>query len=866
MNRRTGFPSFAAILLGSGCLLLATCMNATWMNEGAARERLELSVAPSAAAPRHDVMESSFCATCHPTIYAEHEQSTHGRAFSDEEVRLATARFSHQDCIICHTPRPIFETGLGMNPIRRHHGLEEGNTCMTCHWKPGHDYAGFAGSAECKTAFTEGSGTVEACASCHRNHGTPYQWERNPNGKESGRICIDCHMQPVEREVAVGGPVRRVRTHRFPASRSESQLARAYAYEARIEGNSVVVEIENRGAGHNFPTELKQRSVESLVVVRDLEGREVARSRMVFRDPYKRPYGLELPVNTQIPGGETRAHRVPIATASGTIECELFYKLYYPIEDYHPSLSRTLETRRIPFDGLTPSTEAVVSQPEVAVSTPEGITPELAGPANLVDYAHPPIGTVAVDIPAGDSEADIRRLVELFQFPVPEANAKARHRLVELGLKAVPALVESLGSWDNKTWNQGMNVLQAIGEPARPAVVPALDDPRLYVRLHARDLVARMDWAGPEVASALARGLAMSTPLDRASAASAVGALKIAGQAQTLRELLRDADPDVVRAAAFALAALGEKEAVPSILSALQAAHFAETRRDLASALAQLGSADGIPVLLAGLDHQDDLVRESFFEAYFRATGVHLGFDPLAPRAERLEIIAWLQADWAENGGPKKLVALRPEDRASSARAWKLVGDLGGSDLAASTPEMDQAMKEELVAIGEASVPALLQALKWAPGFADKRAAACECLGRIGDERAAPTLVATLRDPVVSVAAWAAWALERVRDPATVPALRRYEQRIQSLAATSRIPDSAGPVDRLLVQAGRARYLLGDESARDLLVGLLLSDDEFTRRLAIESLLERDGDDRGYEPDADLASRRAAVARWAAGK
>ena len=89
---------------------------------------------------------------------------------------------------------------------------------------------------------------------------------------------------------------------------------------------------------------------------------------------------------------------------------------------------------------------------------------------------------------------------------------------------------------------------------------------------------------------------------------------------------------------------------------------------------------------------------------------------------------------------------------------------------------------------------------------------------------------------------------------------------IRSLAATGRIHESAGPADRLLVQASRTRYLLGDESARDSLVGMLLSEDEPTRRLAIECLLERSGEDHGYEPDADLASRRAAVARWTAGK
>jgi HEAT repeat protein len=816
----------------------------------------------SSDAPRLDVMKSSYCKDCHPAEYAEHEQSTHGRAFTDEEVRLATARFSHQDCIICHTPRPIFETGVGMNPIRRHYDLEEGNTCMTCHWKPGYDYQSFHGGPECKGAFAEGSGTVEACASCHRNHGTPFQWEKNPNGKASGRICIDCHMEEVEREVGVGGPVRTARKHVFPASRSVSQVNRAYAYDAKIDGNAVVVTIKNKGAGHNFPTELKQRAVESLVIVRDIDGKEVARSRMTFRDPYKRPYGLELPVNTQIPGGQTREHRVPIAAAAGTVECDLFYKLYYPIEDWHPELSRVLETRKMSFDGLTPSTEAVVSEPEVKVKTPEGIQPELAGPANLVDYAHPPIGKVAVDIPAGSSAEDIQHLIELFQFPVPEANGKAQARLKEIGAPAIPALVQALGSWDNKTWNQAMLVLQGIGDPAKGAVVAAMDHAELYVRLHARELAARSDWGGPEASASLAKALAAPAALDRASAAAAIGGLKIVGHEAKLTALLADADPDVVRAASQALGALKAKDALPALRAALAVATFPETRRDLAVAMGRVGSTEGIPVLLAGLDYPDDLVRESYFEALFAATGVHDGYDPLEDRPRRLEAISRLQTWWSETPKKDVLRAHAAADKKSAARAAKLVGDIGGNDMAGSTPDSDKEMEEELVAIGEAALPALQQGLKWAPGFADKRAAVCRILGRIGDERGAPALSAALRDPVIAVAAWAAWGLERLHDPATIPALRRYEQRLLSLSMAGNIPAEVGPVDRLVAQADRSRLKLGDESARPALVGLLLSEDEYARRLAIEALFAHYGDDFGYEPDAPPDARRKAAAMW----
>ena len=137
------------------------------------------------------VSRAAYCATCHPEATAESLQNTHGRAFSDEEVRLAPARFSIEGCIACHTPRPVFETGIGMNPKKRLSHLEEGNDCFSCHARKGYDFSTFVGSkAECKSAFDERVGTVEACASCHKNHGTPYQWALAPAGTAAHR-CFD---------------------------------------------------------------------------------------------------------------------------------------------------------------------------------------------------------------------------------------------------------------------------------------------------------------------------------------------------------------------------------------------------------------------------------------------------------------------------------------------------------------------------------------------------------------------------------------------------------------------------------------------------------------------------------------------------
>lgn len=809
------------------------------------------------------VMKSSYCATCHPAAYAEHEQNTHGRAFTDEEVRLGTGRFSQADCIICHTPRPVFETGIGQNPIRRHFDLESGNTCMTCHWKEGQDYSRFTGGADCGTAFDPRVGTVEACASCHRNHGTPFQWEASPLGKEVGNVCIDCHMPRVQRPSAIGGPVKSVRSHTFPASRSESQLRRAYSYDAKIDGDEVVVRIENKGAGHNFPTELKQRAVESVVVVRDAEGNEVARSRMSFRDPYKRPYGLSLPVNTQIPSGEFREHRVPIGVADGVVTCELHYKLYYPIEDHHPDLARQLESRYLPFSGLTPSTRAVETEPEVAVVTPENITPEVAGAANLVDYAHPAIGKVEVDVPTGSSAQDIDTLIGLFQFPVPEANVRARKQLHAIGAPAVPALVKAMGSWDNKTWNQAMGVLEAIGEPAQPAVIDALGSDELYVRLHAAEMLGRLGIGGDKVAPQLVKSLARPNALDRSHAAAALGDLKVASATADLRRVVTtDRDPDVVRAAARALARIGARDATPDLRAVLTRFEWPETQRDIAEALAKLGDVTGVPLLIAGLDLHDDLVRESYFETLFALTGVHFAYEPLGPRDERLAAIAKFQGWWATTGDASVLQEPLKVDAHTSHEVKKLLEQFGGTD--GTVPEGDDAvLRERLIDIGTAAVPTLANiGLKYPPGFSVKRAKVCEVLGELRHPAAVPALISALRDPVIAVAAWANHALGMIGDQAALPPVQRYQARLESMARSGRWPVNAGSFESLSAQAAGTRFVLGDARAENELVGFLLSEDESVRVIALEPLRVRYGTELEFDPSASRAERSAAVEAW----
>lgn len=826
--------------------------------------RSENSVSPDAAAFDRDhfdrVQKAEYCASCHPAEVEEHRANTHGRAFLDPEARMATGHFTFGSCVACHTPRPVFETGIGMNPLKRTHHLEEGNSCLTCHQRGGYDMAQFRGGrADCEAAFDPRVGSVEACASCHKNHGTPYQWEHATNGNLAGRNCIDCHMPFTVRPPATGEEPRRVRRHTFFAGHSESQVRRAYAYSAKLEGNEVVVAVENRGAGHNFPTELKQRSVESLVLVFDREGREVARSRMVFRDPYKRPYGLNLPVNTQIPSGESREHRVPVPIADGVVETSLFFKKYFPIEDTHPTMSLRLETKTLPFAGITPSQKPITTPAEVHAALPESIDAQAASPGNLADFPHPKIGKVDVEIPDGSKEGDIDKLIGLFQWPVPQANRAAVDSLVKIGEKAVPKLIEALGSWDNKTWPQSQEALTRIGAPARPAILRAIESDGLFVRWHARELVARLGLR--EGIPILARYLSASEPLDRRGAVWALGELQAAEQAPKVVSLLEDRDPDVVAAAALALAAIDFRDGVPAVKRQLGLWPMVETKRDLAFALGMLGDAAGAEWLLSSLDYEDDLVRETIFQRFFDLTGKHEGYHPGLEPKERAHAIARLRAWWEASGGKNSL--RRPRSYPPMplrSEIQKLVATIGGNDFFPDDPPATEKAMTRLLEIGAPALPQVIHGFHWPPGFAKKRKLLCEFLAATPDLDAVPVLLETLEDPVIETAIAAVRALGASKDRAALAAVKKFDARFESLASTGRLPALPRSADSYRVEIARVLFDLGEERGLDAMLRVLWTGDEPGRALA-ERELRRFCDESEEESPTRVAEIGSQLAR-----
>jgi hypothetical protein len=346
------------------------------------------------------------------------------------------------------------------------------------------------------------------------------------------------------------------------------------------------------------------------------------------------------------------------------------------------------------------------------------------------------------------------------------------------------------------------------------------------VRIHAYELLGRMGWKGEpsKVVDALAHGGSpRPNALAAGSAAQAVGALHLEALEGRLEELLRDADPDVVRASARALAHLGVKTAVPALQAALASAFWVETRRDLSEALARLGDASGRPDADRGpRPARLDLTRESYFECALRRDRPALRLR--GARAARRS--AWRRSRVASLLGARG----RPGAAARrAAGAWKLNSEARrlvdasaaptARSRAATTPRPRRACFE----LGQNAVPAMTQlGLKLPARLRGQARLLCGVAGRAQAPRRRARAARHAARPGRVGAAWACTRSSRSATASRSPrcantssaALLRAPRRHPDLGRLARRPDR--PIRQGALNA-RAT------SAETELVALLLS-------------------------------------------
>lgn len=273
---------------------------------------------------------SEQCKQCHPQVYEEWSSSWHARAWSDPDVRLLSNDFANSDCIDCHASRPVFETGIGQRVLPRTARRGEGVDCIACHLLPdGHVSGGLvAGTrdvpdAPCRPTALRDLGSSAFCAGCHDQHDTTKQWKATDYAAR-GIGCIECHMKPVD---STGR-----KNHTMHGGHDIELVKSAVELRAKRIGGRWVVEVENVGAGHHFPTEERSRAG-------DVFWRPLGASTQPWRHAYRfrSPYRHENLPDTLLPAHETRSIPIEGDGAAGAIEVALFFTLRpYWADPEHP--------------------------------------------------------------------------------------------------------------------------------------------------------------------------------------------------------------------------------------------------------------------------------------------------------------------------------------------------------------------------------------------------------------------------------------------------------------------------------------------------------------------------------------------------
>ena len=240
---------------------------------------------------------SAECKECHPDVWDEWYSSHHRMAYTNPEVQKLSTGFQGKglDCLPCHLPRPMFETGFGVRPLERGTRREDGIDCFTCHYWPegnamlsGGPLGGSASAAPCQPSVTPSMRSMELCAPCHNQHKVHEDWKQTRYAipGDGFQDCNDCHMPEVERTRAAGG-LRKGRSHVFAGAHDPAMLRSSATITESLSGNDLLITVHNSGTGHNLPADERHRAVDIHLVLEMDDGGEYDVRVERFRNPYR---------------------------------------------------------------------------------------------------------------------------------------------------------------------------------------------------------------------------------------------------------------------------------------------------------------------------------------------------------------------------------------------------------------------------------------------------------------------------------------------------------------------------------------------------------------------------------------------------
>ncbi|MBL8900685.1 MAG: hypothetical protein JNM84_23840 [Planctomycetes bacterium] len=254
------------------------------------------------------------CAPCHERVFLEWSESAHAHAWTDRNARQSSREFTRVECRSCHAPQAVLATGLDVIAVEREAQREDGVHCLSCHGLPSGE-AGVAGlrdlpTAPCRPRRVEALATNALCFPCHEpRQGTLAEFARSSAAARDER-CATCHFPALE-----GRPGR---SHGDWGGANERFVRTGLRFACRVEGEALVVELENR-TPHRFPAESRTRS---LVVRVEHE------SGAVEHRSFRRPNEGESSPDERLEPEERRELRFALPGAEAPRRVELLFKTF----------------------------------------------------------------------------------------------------------------------------------------------------------------------------------------------------------------------------------------------------------------------------------------------------------------------------------------------------------------------------------------------------------------------------------------------------------------------------------------------------------------------------------------------------------
>ncbi|MEO8165956.1 MAG: multiheme c-type cytochrome, partial [Betaproteobacteria bacterium] len=301
-----------ALCIVAGLVSLAT---AKWWVADSPR-----AVSTNTTSPRQGTVEMSNadCRQCHQGVWDEWQASMHAVAWTSPSVRAAFQHFGHdRKCESCHAPSPVFVTGLA-NPVEfRKQDHERGVDCISCHLTADGRVAARKTNDEapCRPIASAELQSSRQCAGCHV--AIHDDWQQS-SFAAAGKTCQSCHMPAVAERT--GGT-----SHVYLGGHDDRTVRSAARLACEVEGDELVVTVENHGAGHNFPGERHNR-VLLIEVFEYSSDREIVLGRQrVIKDitPFRGESSTE-----EIRAGSTSVTRFPVVEGAHSGEVRLLYKRF----------------------------------------------------------------------------------------------------------------------------------------------------------------------------------------------------------------------------------------------------------------------------------------------------------------------------------------------------------------------------------------------------------------------------------------------------------------------------------------------------------------------------------------------------------